>query len=219
MPEIFDLEKTDLTLLLERCREVLEQGGLAVVPTDTVYGLAAKATDRETVERLKKAKGRDSHKPLVVMVSSREEALELAAPREREALSKLGSFWPGPLTLVVETGEVPWAKYLAPSESKLGIRVPASDFMLRLLEITGPLAVTSANPSGEAAPASFREVSGGLLGKVDLAVDGGCCGSGEPSTVAEIRGGRGKVLRRSEITEEDLRRLLEGKPPLSRDRK
>jgi L-threonylcarbamoyladenylate synthase len=199
-----------LSILVEKCGKVLERGGLAVLPTDTVYGLAARADNPEAVDRVFEVKGRGAEKALVVMVSIPEEAAELAAPEERESLIGIGSLWPGPLTMVVKAGDISWRKYVAPSSATLGIRVPDSPFLLRLLGLTGPLAVTSANPAGGKVPGSFREVDAELLAKVDLAVDGGYYGSGRPSTVAELSGDGVKVLRSGEIGEAEIYRALRG---------
>lgn len=209
MPEILRLYETDMADAVERCREVLDKGGLVLLPTDTVYGLAAKADDPAAVARIFGAKGRDEGKPLVVMVPSREDAEKLAVPDEREALRRLGALWPGPLTLVFRAADTAWRAGAAPRSERLGVRVPDSPFLLRLLALTGPLAVTSANPSGNEPPASLGEVDGALLREVDAAVDGERGGSGQPSTVVAISGGRIEILRRGEIGEEALREALE----------
>ena len=210
MSEVLHLKNMKAPLPQERCRDILAEGGLVILPTDTVYGLAARADIPEAVERVFEVKGREEEKALVVMVSSLKEAAEIATPEQREALKRLGSLWPGPLTLVVRAGEVPWRESVAPSSETLGIRIPDSSFMLELLQLAGPLAVTSANPAGESAPTSFTTVDGGLLSKVELAVDGGEQGSGRPSTVAEIRGDGLKILRHGDIGSEELYRAMEG---------
>lgn len=202
------MEEMELPLLAEKCGAVLGRGGLVVLPTDTVYGLAARAEDPVAVKKIFEVKGREAEKALVVMVSNREKAARLAAAEERESLLRLGSLWPGPLTVVVKAGDVPWGRNVAPSLSTLGIRVPASPFLLRLLELTGPLAVTSANLAGGKSPGSFRDVDRELLVRVDVAVDGGERGSGKPSTVAELSGDVVKVLRRGQIGEGDLLQAL-----------
>ena len=194
----------------ERCRDVLAEGGLVILPTDTVYGLAARADIPEAVERIFEVKGREEEKALVVMVSSLQEAVEIAAREQRDPLVRLGSLWPGPLTLVVRAGEVSWKESVAPGSETLGIRIPDSSFMLQLLSISGPLAVTSANPAGESPPASFAAVDAGLLSRVELAVDGGDQGSGRPSTVAEIQDVGLKILRHGDIGSEELYRAMEG---------
>jgi L-threonylcarbamoyladenylate synthase len=208
MTEVLKIADVELSLLVEKCAQILKSGGLVIVPTDTVYGLAAATGDAAAVGRVFEVKGRDAEKSLVVMVSGREMAAELAAPEERDSLLKLGSLWPGPLTLVVKAGNVPMRRYVAPPSDTLGIRVPASPFMLLLLELTGPLAVTSANFTGAKAPGSFKEVDPDLLAMVDLAVDGGDCGSGKPSTVAQLNGVGVEIIRRGEIGEAELHRAM-----------
>jgi L-threonylcarbamoyladenylate synthase len=210
MVEIVNLADIELPILAERCAKVLARSGLAVVPTDTVYGLAAKADDPVAVGKVFEVKGREAEKALVVMVSDSNQAMELVASEQRGSLLRLGSLWPGPLTLVVKVGDLYLRRNVAPYSDTLGIRVPASRFMLRLLELSGPLAVTSANFVGGRAPASFHEVDRQLLAMVDIAVDGGECGSGRPSTVAELSGGEVRILRHGEIGEMDLQRALRG---------
>ncbi len=208
MTEILRLRDTDPLLGAERCKEVLDAGGLVILPTDTVYGLAARADLSGAVRAVFEAKGREEGKALVIMVSEIGEAAALAAPELSENVWRMGEFWPGPLTLVVRVGDVPWKDNVARGSKTLGIRIPNSPFLLHLLGISGPLAVTSANPSGGEAPSSFGDIDAGLLRKVGIAVDGGDAGSGQPSTVAEVGEDGIKVLRRGEITEADLRRVL-----------
>jgi len=208
MTEILRLHDTDTRTITERCAELLNRGELVILPTDTVYGLAARADIPRAVEAVFEAKGRDAEKALVVMVSSTEEAEGLTADAERESLRCLGTLWPGPLTLVVKASEIPWRRIVAPSDDMLGIRVPDSPLLLALLGISGPLAVSSANLAGGPAPASFDEIDEGLLEEVGLAVDGGTCGSGRPSTVVEIKKGALTVLRQGEICEDELIRIM-----------
>jgi len=208
MTEIMYLKEMDTALIVERCVEILAAGRLVILPTDTVYGLAARVDIPSAVEAVFTAKGRDAEKALVVMVSNAREAEELAAPEERGSLRRLGALWPGPLTLVIKVGDIPWKESVAPGSETLGIRVPDNPLLLGLLGISGPLAVTSANPAGARAPVSLEDIDAGLLGTVGLAVDGGYRGSGKPSTVAEIEESEIRVLRQGEITEEELRRAL-----------
>ncbi len=209
MTEILRLD-TDPTLLIRRCGEVLARGELLIVPTDTVYGLVAKVDIPGAVGKVFVAKGRDTGKALVVMVFSLEEAVGLTVAEERMTLSRLGSLWPGALTLVVTAMPLPWTEWVAPGSQTLGIRVPDDPFMLRLLTEHGPLAATSANRAGGRATSSFADIDPGLLEQVALAVDGGERGSGKPSTVAEISGGELRLLRSGAIGEEELRTAVSG---------
>ncbi len=207
------LDRSGEEAALERCAAALEAGDLAVLPTDTVYGLAARADAPGAVAAVFAVKGRDSAKSLVVMVGDPREALRLAVPEERASLGRLAALWPGPLTVVVRAVDIPWREYLAPGTDTLGIRVPAHAFLLRLLTRSGPLAVTSANLSGRDAPRSFAEIDPVLLDRVALALDAGECGSGTPSTVVEIRGSEYALLRRGEIGEDVISALLRGEGP------
>jgi L-threonylcarbamoyladenylate synthase len=208
MPDILRLREIDASVLLERCCGALSRGGLVIVPTDTVYGLAARADIPEAVKKIFSIKGRDAEKALVVMVSGPEKAAELAVAEERKGVLRLGSLWPGPMTVVVRAMDMPWKESVAPGSEMLGIRVPGDRFLLRLLDSCGPMAVTSANPSAGAAPLSLEEIDADLLARVDLAVDAGVRGSGVPSTVVELSGEGLKVLRYGEIGEEELKKAM-----------
>jgi tRNA threonylcarbamoyl adenosine modification protein (Sua5/YciO/YrdC/YwlC family) len=152
MPGILRLEEGRESAVAEACAKALSGGAVAIVPTDTVYGVAASVRVPRAVRRVYAVKGRDAAKPLVVMTASVEEAVALAVPRERESVRRLASFWPGALTVVVEAVELPWREVVAPGSRTLGIRVPDCPFLLEVLSLAGPLAVTSATPSGGEAP-------------------------------------------------------------------
>ncbi len=204
MAEIYSLRDADTRAIAEKCAFALSRGRVAIIPTDTVYGMAASVEIHEAVRRIYAIKGRDASKALVVMVATPEEAAEIAVPHEREDLMRLAAFWPGPLTLVVEARDVRWREWVAPASRTLGIRIPAHPFMLELLSLTGALAVTSANVSGEEAPAAADELDPRILARVDLVVEGSRVGSGRPSTVAELREGEVRVLRQGDVREEEL---------------
>lgn len=208
MTEIVRLHGAEEEAALARCLKALEAGALVVLPTDTVYGLAARADSGEAVAAVFAVKGRDTAKSLVVMVGSAEEAESLASPEDRASLRRLSPLWPGPLTVVVGASGVPWRSHLAPGTETLGVRVPDHPFMLRLLSMSGPLAVTSANLSGKPAPRSFAEIDPSLLDRVELALDAGRCGSGVPSTVVELEGASFTLLRQGEVGEEPIAALL-----------
>ncbi len=213
MALIVSLRELGEKAAVERCVEALDGGALVILPTDTVYGLAARADAREAVAAVFAAKGRDAARSLVVMVKDAREAESLVAPEEREYVRRLSALWPGPLTVVARAADIPWKGYLAPKTHTLGMRVPDHPFMLRLLSASGPLAVTSANLSGKPAPRSFADIEPLLLKRVEIAVEAGECGSGRPSTVVELRGSEYSLLRRGEIPEESIASLLCGGMP------
>lgn len=210
MPEILRFGEYSQEELVDRCLRCLEGGGLVVLPTETVYGLAARVDRREAVERAFEVKGRSTTRALPVMVHDAEAAAGLAAPGWREALRRLAAFWPGPLTLVVHAAPLEWLYWVAPGTREVGIRVPDHPFLLRLLRSSGPLAVTSANLSGREPAAGFEDLDPLLLERVDLALDAGRSGSGRPSTVARLVGEGVEILRPGSLGKEELERVLGG---------
>lgn len=194
---------------LREAISVLDRDGLVVLPTDTVYGVAARAHSAAGVSRIFEAKGRDWEKAVVVMVADVEDAEELVEEAAVPALRKLSVLWPGPLTLVLPAREGELKRVVAPMVPTIGIRIPDHPFLLSLLREAGPLAVTSANLSGRPAPSSVEEMDEEFMEKVDLVLDGGPCRSGIPSTVAQVKGGEVVVLRQGEIGIDELRELLE----------
>lgn len=187
----------------------LDAGGLVVMPTDTVYGLAAAADDRSALTRLFAAKGRPLDKPVVVMVADCRAAMRLV--EFPEAAQKLAqAFWPGPLTLVL-----PWqpsftiSTAVTAGQPTIGLRVPDHPAALAILRAFGrPLAVTSANPSGAQNAADALEIEAELGHLVDLVLDGGAVPIGAPSTILEVAASGLKLLRRGILGPEDLAKAL-----------
>jgi L-threonylcarbamoyladenylate synthase len=169
---------------LDRAVAALESGSIVVVPTDTVYGIAALPRIARAIEAIFEAKGRPEDKPLPVLGAS---VADLAAIVEfDDRAQKLARrFWPGPLTLVLPRAPGFEADLGGTGATSVGVRVPAFDLALTLLGRTGPLAVTSANKSGEA-PATTAEAARRALGDaVEVVIDGGRRG-GVPSTVLSL---------------------------------
>ena len=182
---------------IARAVQILCDGGLVAVPTETVYGLAARADSDAAVARIYEAKGRPSFNPLIVHVASLEQAREFADfPPAAERLAR--EYWPGPLTLVLPRHR---GARLAPAVTAgletLALRMPAHPVMRVLLDRTGfPLAAPSANRSGFISPTSPAHVLASLDGRIDAVLDGGECERGLESTIAAVRSdGSVDVLR------------------------
>ncbi len=187
--------------LLQAVAEValeLAAGGLAVIPTDTVYGLAAPAFSPGALEHVYRLKEREPGKQLVVMAGNINAVLSVTDTRSCLRLLRLAPAWPGPLTVIALRSADPILDTIAPG-STIGVRIPANPFTLGLLKAAGPLAVTSANPSGQPAPVCFEEVEEGILEGVAIAVDAGDCVSGEPSTVLDITTPTPRILRQGPL--------------------
>ena len=185
-----------------RAAQILRAGGLVAVPTETVYGLAARADSEEAVARIYEAKGRPSFNPLIVHVASLEQARALAdfsAQAERLA----AEHWPGPLTLVLQRHRgAALAEAVTAGLDTLALRMPSHPVMRALLEECGaPLAAPSANRSGFISPTSPAHVLASLDGRIDAVFDGGACERGLESTIAAVRAdGSVQILRPGPIT-------------------
>lgn len=193
MPRLFQLDKDDPGEALAAAVAALRAGELVVVPTETVYGLAALESGAAALDRLKP--GRTA--PYSRAVADLELIQDRLAPLPRTARRVAARWWPGPVTQVLEQrhGEL------------LGVRVPGHPWTRALCEQLGaPLLLPSANVPGAPAPESLDEVDPGLLEQVAVAIDGGRCALGEASTVLRADTASLLVLRQGVVSRDDLRR-------------
>lgn len=168
---------------------VIKNGGLVVVPTDTLYALCASAMDGNSVRRVFEAKGRDFKKPISIIVSGTGEVEKYAEVPDRKVLEK---YLPGPYTVLLERKKGVLPEVLTGGADKIGIRIPGHPVPVKLAELCGPLTATSANISGGKNPTRLEEVSVGA----DLAIDDGPTRLGKPSTIVDLSEGRPKVINR-----------------------
>ncbi len=188
--------------------EALARGELAVLPTDTVYGVASRPDRAEATARIFAAKGRPRGLTLPVLVGEPADAARIGVLDER-CLLLAERFWPGPLTLVVERTEVSTGWDLGEDRGTIGLRVPDHDRTRVLLAETGPLAVTSANRSGEPTPPDCDGVRAVLGDAVTVYVCDDPRPAGPPSTVLDLTGPDPRVLREGAL---DRRTLLAALP-------
>ena len=188
----------------------LRGGGLVALPTETVYGLAARADSSDAVASIYRAKGRPDFNPLIVHVPSLAAARDFAIFDER-AERLAAAFWPGALTLVLPLRE---GARIAPAVTAglptIALRCPAHPVMRAVLEATGlPLAAPSANRSGGVSPTEAAHVADSLGNAVPLVLDGGACSAGLESTIVALRGnGSWQVLRPGPIEEARISAIL-----------
>ena len=189
---------------LERC---VGEGGVAIFPADTLYGLACDPLNASAVERIHRIKGRDEGKPSAVMYFSPLAMRELVAGLGSRTRDALGALLPGPVTLVVSNPERRYPLATRHDPERLGVRLiegPLTGTMTPILQ-------TSANRSGEPAPTSFDQIDRLILDEVDLAIDAGEL-IGEPSTVVDISGidadGGWTILREGAVRRQDVQRAL-----------
>jgi L-threonylcarbamoyladenylate synthase len=200
---------------------VLLGGGLVALPTETVYGLAARADSADAVAAIYRAKGRPGFNPLIVHVADLAAAQALARFDDR-AVALAEALWPGALTLVLPLRE---DAGLAPAVTAglptVALRYPAHPVMQAVLREAGvPLAAPSANRSGAISPTCADHVAASLGGAVDLILDGGPCAAGIESTIVALREGGGwQLLREGPVTQARIAGLLARKPDAVRSAK
>ena len=195
--------------------DILRAGGLVAVPTETVYGLAARADSEEAVGQIFEAKGRPAFNPLIVHVLDIAAAEAIAEIDER-ARMLADRFWPGPLTMVLSRRpDAQLAPQIAAGLPTVAVRSPAHPAMRAILEGLGKaLAAPSANASETVSPTSAAHVLATLDGRIDAVVDGGPTERGLESTIIALReDGRWSLLREGPITRQDLDSVLGEETP------
>lgn len=194
---------------IARAAEILGSGGLVAVPTETVYGLAADATNDLAVAKVFEAKGRPQFNPLIVHLPDLKAAESLAdIPAMGHALAS--AFWPGPLTLVLpQKSGAPISPLVSAGLDSIAIRIPANTATCALLRRLGrPIAAPSANPSGRISPTTAQHVADGLGDRVDGILDCGHCSVGVESTIIGLTGDQAALLRPGGLPVEVIERCI-----------
>ena len=195
---------------IARAAALIASGEPVALPTETVYGLAARADSPEAVAAIYAAKGRPGFNPLIVHVASLAQA-ESIAQFDNRARDLAAKFWPGALTMVLPLRpEARIAPAVTAGLPTIALRCPAHPVMRGVLEASGlPLAAPSANRSGGVSPTSAAHVAASLAGQIELVLDGGACATGLESTIAALRGdGTWQQLRPGPVTHEALSEVL-----------
>lgn len=196
---------------LEDLAALLEADQVVALPTETVYGLAARAASRSAVERIFAVKGRPADNPLIVHAATPEDALSLGRHVPGYAARLADAFWPGPLSLVLESAVAwPWVQA---GHDTLAVRVPEPDWLRELIRRVGPLAAPSANRSGRPSPTTAAHCLTDLSGRIPVVVDGGACPAGLESTVLDCTGAAPVVLRPGPVTAEMIAGVLAESAP------
>jgi tRNA threonylcarbamoyl adenosine modification protein (Sua5/YciO/YrdC/YwlC family) len=192
---------------LAEAEAALRRGELVVMPTDTVYGIAAEAFDPVAVDGLLKAKGRGRDMPPPVLVGTVRAAMALVMDLTDTGKDLIDEFWPGGLTIVCRSSPtLVWD--LGETKGTVAVRMPLHPVALDLLKRTGPLAVSSANVSGQPPATTADEAMAQLGDSVAVYLDGGPCGADVPSTIIDLTGSVPRLLRRGVIPVERLREVI-----------
>ena len=203
--ETFDINK-DINDIMTAA-EILRNGGIVAIPTETVYGLAADAFDSEAVKKIFEAKGRPQDNPLIVHISDFEQIYGIAREVPENAKALADAFWPGPLTIILPKREE------IPTETSGGldtvaVRMPSHEVARKIISLSCPLAAPSANISGFPSPTSFDHVDADMTGRADAICNGGDCDVGVESTVITLATEIPVLLRPGGVTLEQLESIL-----------
>lgn len=191
--------------------EVLARGGVCALPTETVYGLAGRGLDDDSVGAIYAAKGRPADNPLILHVGAVDDAWplwRLTPPEQRRVELLAHAFWPGPLTLVGTASEVVPPLPRA-GLARVAVRLPRHPFARAVAQALGePFAAPSANLSGRPSPTTAQDVLHTLQGRIPLVIDGGPCSAGIESSVVDVSGPRPRLLRPGALSVLELKRVV-----------
>ncbi len=189
--------RADSVDAIPRALEILNAGGLVAFPTDTVYGIGSLAFDAKAIEAIYAAKDRPVEKAIPVLLGDADDLIKVASEIPPMAKKLAKHFWPGPLTIAVpKRADLP---LVISAYSTVGVRVPDHPVARALLRAAGPMAVTSANISGQPSPSTAQEVYTQLNERVQLILDGGQTPGGVPSTVVDCTGDQPMIVREGPI--------------------
>lgn len=193
---------------ISRAADILQNGGIVAIPTETVYGLAASAYDQEAINKIFSAKGRPQDNPLIVHIADMDMLSLIACDIPKVAFECAERFWPGPFTMVLKrAGKI--APCVSAGLDTVAIRMPSDPIALDIIRQSGlPLAAPSANISGRPSPTTAAHVVTDLDGKADAIVMAGECGFGVESTVVSLISETPRLLRPGAVTVEQLQEII-----------
>ena len=188
--------------MMEKIKQELELGRAVVLPTETVYGLFAKALDKKAVDHVYKLKGRPRDKALNLNVASLDDILNFSKNQPPYLQKLVESFLPGPLTIILEANDkVP--DWVNSGLMTVGFRMPSHPVTLELISEFGPLIGPSANISGQSSGVRFKEILKDF-GQEVLGLEDDAFLTGQDSTIIDLSGDKAKILRQGSITREDI---------------
>ncbi len=193
---------------VEIAAQILKDGGLVALPTETVYGLGANGLDEGAVAKIFEAKGRPQDNPLILHVADAPEMERFARDIPPQAYALADAFWPGPLTMILPAREIV-PKRTTGGLNTVGIRCPDCGVTRRIIRLAGvPIAAPSANTSGKPSTTTARHVLHDHDGKIPAVVDGGPCAIGVESTIVDLTETPPRLLRPGGVSPEELEAVL-----------
>lgn len=198
--------------VIEVGAEYLKADQVVAFPTETVYGLGARACSKKAVGRIFSVKGRPADNPLIVHLGEKSQLTKILGEKQNQISDRIqqliDNFWPGPLTIIFPRGKMIPGITTAGLET-MAVRMPSHPVARALITKTGfPLAAPSANTSGFPSPTTAQHVYQDLQGKLPLIIDGGSCQVGVESTVLDLSGNQPRILRPGAVTRRDISRII-----------
>lgn len=176
----------------------LNQGGIAVIPTDTQYGIVTSALQKSAVEKIYQLRKRSSEKPMIILISDFEDIKKFHISLSDEQLSQLKKLWPNPLSIILPATGQP-SEYLHRGTNSLAFRIPKLDWLQKFLYSSGPLVAPSANFEGETPASSIKDAEKYFKDQLDFSIDAGTL-KNPPSTVIKLTESGFEIIRQGAFT-------------------
>lgn len=195
--------------IMKEIIDVINNDGIVIMPTDTIYGIVAKATNEDVIKRVYSLKKRDDRKPLLILVSDKEMLKDYVSSINELEQTLIDNLWPGPLTIIFDKNNI--SDLLTGGLPTVGIRIPNNKEMLDIISGVGvPLLSTSVNLSGEKSATCVSKINKTMLDNVDFVYDNGECND-VPSTIIRVVNGEVKILREGIISKEKIESVINKK--------
>lgn len=206
--KLIDLKDSKEYNKIEDAAKVIQNGGLVLFPTETVYGIGANGLDENAVRKIFEAKGRAQDNPLILHISSTDMLDKIATGITEIEYKLMDAFWPGPFTIVLNKQEIV-PSVVTGGLNTVAVRMPANIIANKLIQYAGvPIAAPSANISGKPSGTCLEDIYSELADKMDYIIDGGKCEVGLESTVVKVENGQVKILRPGKITKEQIEEII-----------
>lgn len=207
MSKIYNFKKNIKNDELEDIKNIINEGGLVVFPTETVYGIGADAKNKEAVNKIFVAKGRPQDNPLIVHISNYDMLKEFTCNISEIEKKLMDTFWPGPFTIILNSNGI-LPQNVTAGLNTVGVRMPDNDIALSIIEKSNtPIAAPSANISGRPSGTNINDIFDELNDKVNAFVDGGETNIGIESTVVKVDNNVVNILRPGKVSLEDIKAL------------
>ena len=199
-------EKSDYTKL-NKPADIIRNGGIAIFPTETVYGIGTNGFNEESIRKIYEIKKRDFSKPISLLVSNMEMVKMVAEDVSDLEYALMEKFWPGPFTIILKKKKIV-PDILTANSDTVGVRMPNGIVAKKLIEYAGvPVATPSANISGKPSGTSINDIIEDFKGKVDYIIDTGLSELGIPSTIVKVVGNVPNILREGTISKEQVEKV------------